>query len=85
MRIPLLSGSGSAPNDRYSRRSGSSRSKLQIFKQLYDEAAGLVRAIMDFQDMEEGKIKIADIDEIAPRDRLEDARRWVKYVKQMKE
>jgi hypothetical protein len=28
---------------------------------------------------------LADIDEIAPRERLEDARRWVKYVKLIKE
>jgi len=54
-------------------------------EQLYDEAAGLVRAIMDLRDLEEGKIKMADFDEIALRDKLEDARRWVKYVKQMKE
>ena len=54
-------------------------------EQLYDEAAGLVRAIMDLRDLEEGKIKMADFDEIALRDKLEDARRWVKYVKHMKE
>jgi len=40
---------------------------------------------MDLRDLEEGKIKMADFDEIALRDKLEDARRWVKYVKHMKE
>ncbi len=54
-------------------------------EQLYDEAAGLVRAIMDLRDLEEGKVKKADFNEIALRDKLEDARRWVKYMKQMKE
>jgi len=54
-------------------------------EQLYEEAGGLVRAIMDLRDLEEGKIKKADFDEIALRDKLEDARRWVKYVKHMKE
>jgi hypothetical protein len=54
-------------------------------EQLYDEAAGLVRAIMDLRDLEEGKVMKADFDEIALRDKLEDARRWVKYVKQMKD
>ncbi len=53
-------------------------------EQLYEEAGGLVRAIMDLRDLEEGKIKKADFDEIALRDKLEDARRWVKYVKHMK-
>ena len=54
-------------------------------EQLYDEAAGLVRAIMDLRDLEEGKIKQADFNEMALKDKLEDAKRWVKYVKQMKE
>ena len=54
-------------------------------KQLYDEAAGLLRAIMDLRDLEEGRIRKADFDEVSTRDRLQDARRWVNFVKHMKE
>lgn len=54
-------------------------------KQLYDEAAGLLRAIMDLRDLEEGRIRKADFDEVSTRDRLQDARRWVNFVKHMNE
>ncbi|MCL7415286.1 MAG: DUF5788 family protein [ANME-2 cluster archaeon] len=54
-------------------------------EQLHDEAAGLLRAIMDLKDLEEGRIKKADFDEVSTRDRVQDARRWVNFVKQMKE
>jgi hypothetical protein len=54
-------------------------------EQIHDEAAGLLRAIMDLQDLEEGKIKKVDFDEVSTRDRVQDARRWVNFVKQMKD
>ena len=53
-------------------------------EKLHDEAAGLLRAIMDLKDLEEGRIKKADFDEVSTRDRVKDARRWVNFVKQMK-
>lgn len=54
-------------------------------RHFHDEAAGLLRAIMDLKDVEEGRIERADFDELAARDKVEDARRWVKYVKGMRE
>lgn len=53
-------------------------------EQLHSEAAGLLRAIMDLRDLEEGRIKQADFDEVSTRDRVQDARRWLDFVKQMK-
>jgi hypothetical protein len=49
------------------------------------EAAGLLRAIMDLRDLEEGKIRPADLKKLNIADKVEDARRWVKYMKQMRE
>lgn len=54
-------------------------------EQLHDEAAGLIRAVMDLKDLENGKIKEADFDEFAIRNTLEDARNWVKFIKKIKE
>ena len=54
-------------------------------KRLYHESAGLLRAIMDLKDLEAGKIKIADFDEIAIKDKVDDARNWVKFMKKMRE
>ncbi|MBW6517269.1 MAG: methyl-accepting chemotaxis protein [ANME-2 cluster archaeon] len=54
-------------------------------EQLHDEAAGLLRAIMDLKDLEEGRIKKADFDEASTRDRVQDARRWMNFMKQMKD
>lgn len=51
---------------------------------LHNEAAGLLRAIMDLRDLEEGKVKKADIERLAIKDRVEDARRWVRFMKQIK-
>jgi len=52
---------------------------------IQDEAAGLLRAIMDLKDLEEGKIRKADLKKLNISNKVEDARRWVKYMKQMKE
>ena len=52
---------------------------------IQDEAAGLLRAIMDLKDLEEGKINQTDFSKLNITDKVEDARRWVKYIKQMKE
>ena len=52
---------------------------------IQDEAAGLLRAIMDLRDLEEGKIQHADFKKLNIADKVEDARRWVKYMKQMRE
>ncbi|KAF5411638.1 MAG: hypothetical protein C5S43_03015 [Candidatus Methanocomedens sp.] len=54
-------------------------------EQIHNEAAGLLRAIMDLQDLEESKIKKVDFDEVSTRDKVQDARRWVNFVKQMKD
>ncbi|TFH39176.1 MAG: hypothetical protein E4G94_11335 [ANME-2 cluster archaeon] len=52
---------------------------------IQDEAAGLLRAIMDLRDLEEGKIRKADLKKLNISNKVEDARRWVKYMKQMRE
>ena len=52
---------------------------------IQDEAAGLLRAIMDMKDLEGGKIRKADLKKLNITDKVEDARRWVKYMKQMRE
>jgi len=52
---------------------------------IQDEAAGLLRAIMDLKDLEEGKIQQVDLKKLNISDKVEDARRWVKYMKQMRE
>jgi len=52
---------------------------------IQDEAAGLLRAIMDLKDLEEGKTSQADFKKLNIADKVEDARRWVKYMKQMRE
>lgn len=52
---------------------------------LHDEAAGLLRAIMDLRDLEDGSIKQADFKKLNITDRVEDARRWVKYMKKIRE
>jgi hypothetical protein len=54
-------------------------------KRLYHESAGLLRAIMDLKDLETGMIKKADFDEIAIKDKVEDARSWVKFMKKIQE
>jgi hypothetical protein len=54
-------------------------------KRLFEEAAGLLRAIMDLKDLEDGKIKHHDFDIVSTKDRVKDARQWVKYVKKIKE
>ena len=49
-------------------------------KRLYDESASLIRAIMDLRECEAGKIKLKESrDEI--RRKVEDARRWVGFLK----
>ncbi|MBE0524085.1 MAG: hypothetical protein IBX40_07120 [Methanosarcinales archaeon] len=52
---------------------------------IQDEAAGLLRAIMDLKDLEEGRIQQADFEKLNITDKVEDARRWVKYMKKMRE
>jgi len=52
---------------------------------IQDEAAGLLRAIMDLKDLEEGNTSQADFKKLNIADKVEDARRWVKYMKQMRE
>ena len=51
---------------------------------IQDEAAGLLRAIMDLKELEEGKIRKADLKKLNISNKVEDARRWVKYMKQMR-
>ncbi|MCK4937800.1 MAG: methyl-accepting chemotaxis protein [Methanosarcinales archaeon] len=53
-------------------------------EQIHDEAAGLLRAIMDLRDLEEGRINKVEFNEVSTRDKVQDARRWVNFVKQMK-
>ena len=52
---------------------------------IQDEVAGLLRAIMDLKELEEGKIRKADLKKLNISNKVEDARRWVKYMKQLKE
>ncbi len=40
---------------------------------------------MDLQDLEEGRIKKVYFDEVSTKDKVKDARRWVNFVKQMKD
>jgi len=54
-------------------------------KHLFDEAAGLLRAIMDLKDLEDGKIKHHEFDKVSTADKVKDARQWVKYMKKIKE
>ncbi len=49
-------------------------------KQLYKEIAGLIRAIMDIRECEEGKVKLKiSSDEIKVK--IDDARRWMSFLK----
>lgn len=49
-------------------------------KRLYEESAGLIRAIMDLRECEAGKVKLKESsDEI--RSKVEDARRWIGFLK----
>ena len=52
---------------------------------IQDEAAGLLRDIMDLKDLEEGNTSQADFKKLNIADKVEDARRWVKYMKQLRE
>ncbi len=54
-------------------------------KRLFNEAAGLLRAIMDLKDLEDGNIKHHEFDKVSTADRVKDARQWVKYMKKIKE
>ncbi|MFQ6120329.1 MAG: DUF5788 family protein [Methanosarcinales archaeon] len=57
-------------------------------EQIHDEAAGLIRAIMDLKDIEDRTIKDYkkfDTEEKRERDnKVEDARRWLNFLKQIK-
>lgn len=49
-------------------------------KKLYNEIAGLIRAIMDLRECESGKIKLKEPpDEI--KKKVDDARRWMGFLK----
>lgn len=49
-------------------------------KRLYDESASLIRAIMDLRECEAGKVKLKESrDEI--RRKVDDARRWIGFLK----
>jgi hypothetical protein len=49
-------------------------------KNLYNEIAGLIRAIMDLKECESGRIKVKESsDEI--RKKVDDARRWMGFLK----
>lgn len=52
-------------------------------KKLYDETAGLLRAIMDLREIEEGisKIKEKEFREIFSTQRTEEIRRWLNFIK----
>jgi hypothetical protein len=49
-------------------------------KRLYNEIAGLIRAIMDLKECEAGKVKLqTSSDEI--KQKVDDARRWMGFLK----
>lgn len=52
-------------------------------KRLFDEAAGLMRTVMDLKDIEEGtaKAKAKEFHEIFSRERVAEARRWLHFLK----
>ncbi|MDW7731942.1 MAG: DUF5788 family protein [Methanolobus sp.] len=52
-------------------------------KRLFDEAAGLMRTIMDLKDIEEGtaKAKAQEFHDIFSRERVAEARRWLQFLK----
>jgi hypothetical protein len=49
-------------------------------KRLYDESASLIRAIMDLRECESGKIKLKESREEI-RQKIDDARRWIGFLK----
>lgn len=58
-------------------------------KQIHDEAAGLIRAIMDLKDIEDrtikGDISVKEFDTKEKLDnKVEDARRWLSFLKKIK-
>ncbi|WP_235856191.1 DUF5788 family protein [Methanolobus halotolerans] len=52
-------------------------------KQLFDETAGLMRAIMDLKDIEEdtARIKRKEFHEVFSREKVAEARRWLQLSK----
>jgi hypothetical protein len=52
-------------------------------RQCFNEAAGLLRAIMDLKDLESGRIKKDDFDKVSTKDKVNDARQWVKFIEKM--
>lgn len=52
-------------------------------KRLFDEAAGLMRTVMDLKDIEEGtaKAKAKEFHEIFSRERVAEARRWLQFLR----
>ena len=52
-------------------------------RQCFDEAAGLLRAIMDLKDLESGRIKKDDFNKVSTKDKVNDARQWVKFIEKM--
>lgn len=53
-------------------------------KRLFDEAAGLMRTIMDLRDIEEGKAKEKrrEFHEVFSHQRVAEARRWLRFLKE---
>ncbi|HLB71721.1 MAG TPA: DUF5788 family protein [Candidatus Methanoperedens sp.] len=49
-------------------------------KELYHEAAALIRAIMDLRECEEGKVRLKEAGE-EQKKKIDDARRWLSFLK----
>lgn len=49
-------------------------------KKLFHESAALIRAIMDIKECEAGKVKLKEPD-IELRNKIEDAKRWIGFLK----
>ena len=49
-------------------------------KRLYNEIAGLIRAIMDLRECESGKIKFTEPGE-GTKKKIDDAKRWMVFLK----
>lgn len=49
-------------------------------KKLYNEIAGLIRAILDIRDCETGKVKLKESSEEI-KNKIDDARRWIGFLK----
>jgi hypothetical protein len=49
-------------------------------RRCFNEAAGLLRAIMDLKDLESGRIKKNEFNKVSIEDKVNDARQWIKFI-----